>query len=402
MPISTHTPSAAHLVYIMSLTDKDISIWRDPNQVTMGLYRDNPEATREVYTWDLRTLAQRGVFKRLKKTDSFWYKLWLKNHNADSGSNVYKSLPTIFTVSPFNHLDATGHVYSGSFSFYPLIIDSETIRNNISETYDAERAIWQGVLFPAMPFLLAGTIEKTDFFGPVFLKKVSFSVGGAGELSPVDINVEFSGGKSIKSPTIDRVDPDLISCLNITDYQPYRTASMVDCLSSIELITDLEELKTNLAPYHELEKENPTIRILEMKLSMTQDIDFAFTGHKGSSKDEQGPRFAEIKNRKVTGSFKFFSREDAIIMGSSSTNSNSGQLTMYFGGPYLFPMPNVEWQKPIIEQIPGQGFYHVYNFIARAADNAIQMGFKSSDLPVSEFDYATVVLDTSEEETSDE
>lgn len=395
---STHTPASSNLVYIMSLTDKDISIWRDPNQVSMGLYRDDPDATREVYTWDLRSLAKRGVFKRLKKTDQFWYKLWLRNHSADSGSNIYKSLPTIFTVSPFNHLDATGHVYSGSFSFYPLIANSEIVENNNAETYDAERAVWQGVLFPAMPFLLAGTINKTVFYGPVFFKKITFSVSGAGGLSPVDVNVEFGGGKTIKAPTMDRVDPELVEYSNITDFQAYRTASMVDCLSAIGVFTDLQELKDNLAPYYELEKENATIRILEMKLSMSQDVDFVFTGHKGSSTDEKGPRFAEIKNRKVSGSFKFFSREDSIIMGNSSSNPDSGQLTMYFGGPYLFPMSNVEWQRPIIEQIPGEGFFHVYNFIARAADNAIQMGFKSSNLPVSEFDFATVVLDTSEDE----
>lgn len=394
----THKPASSNLVYIMSLTDKDIGIWRDPNQVSMGLYRDDPDVTREVYTWDLRSLAKRGVFKRLKKTDQFWYKLWLRSHNADSGSNVYKSLPTIFTVSPFNHLDATGHVYSGSFSFYPLIANSDIVENNNAETYEAERAVWQGVLFPAMPFLLAGTINKTDFFGPVFFKKVTFSVSGAGGLSPVDVSVEFGGGKALKSPTMDRVDPEVVSYSNVTDFQPYRTASMTDCLSSIGVFKDLQELKDNLAPYYELEKESPTVRILEMKLSMSQDVEFVFTGHKGASTDEDGPRFAEIKNRKVTGSFKFFSREDSIIMGNSSTNPNSGQLTMYFGGPYLFPMSNVEWQKPIIEQIPGEGFYHIYNFIARAADNAIQMGFKSSDMPVSEFDFATVVLDTSEEE----
>ena len=139
--------------------------------------------------------------------------------------------------------------------------------------------------------------------------------------------------------------------------------------------------------------------MLEMKISMTQDVDFVFTGHKGSSNDSKGPRFAEIKNRKISGSFMFYSREDKILMGNSETNPDSGQLTMYFGGPYLFPMSNVEWQRPEVRQIPGQGFYHTYNFIARAADNAIQMGFKSSDLPVSEFDLPTIILDKSEEES---
>lgn len=401
MPVSTHTPASAHLLYLMSLTDKDISIWRDPNQVTVGLYRGNPDATREVYTWDLRALGQRGVFTRLRKTDPLWYKMWLKEYDSDSGSSVYKSLPTIFTVSPFNYLDATGHVFSGSFSFYPLIADTEKNGNQNAETYNAERAIWQAALFPAMPMLFASTINKTDMFGPVFLKKISFSVSGESGLSPVNVSVEFSGGKTIKSPVMDVAAPEVVTYLETTDYQGYRSASMIDCLSAVGVFTDLQELKDNLAPYNELEKEQPTTRILDMKLNISQEIEFSFTGHKGSSKDSKGPRFAEIKNRVVNGSFTYFSREDAIILGNSETNPDSGQLTMYFGGPYLFPMSNVDWQKPIIRHIPGQGYYHVYNFIARAADNAIQMGFKASDLPSSEFEMPSVVLDNSEEEEED-
>jgi hypothetical protein len=76
MPHSKHSPAGSHLVYLMSLTDKDISIWRELNQLSSGLYRNNPDATREVYTWDLRRLASRGIFKRIKKDDSLWYKLW--------------------------------------------------------------------------------------------------------------------------------------------------------------------------------------------------------------------------------------------------------------------------------------------------------------------------------------
>jgi len=398
MPVSTHTPAAAHLFYIMSLTDKDISIWSDQTQVNSGLYRGNTEATREVYTWDLRSLAARGVFKRLKKTDSLWYKLWLREYNADAGSGVYKPLPTIFTVSPFNHLDASGHVYSGSFSFSPLVADTDINGGLTAETYDAERAVWQGMLFPAMPMLLASTIDKTDCFGPVFFRKISFTVSGEGGLSPVSVTAEFAGGKTLKSPVMDVAPPETVTYLGTTDYQAYRPASMVDCLAAEDVFDNLQDLKDNLAPFYELEKESPTTRILEIKLTMTQDVEFVFTGHKGSSNDSKGPRFAEIKNRKVTGSFMFFSREDSILLGTSDKNPDSGQLTLYFGGPYLFPMSNVEWQKPVLRVVPGQGFYHVYNFTARAADNAIQMGFKTSDLPVSEFDLPTVVLDTSEDE----
>lgn len=398
MTVSTHTSAAANLTYIMSLTDKDISIWSDKNQVTMGLLRDNVDAVREVYTWDLRALGKRGSFSKIKKTDPFWYKIWVKEHSGDSGSGIYKPLPTVFAVSPFNYLDATAHIYKGSYDFYPLIpnADFNTIEN--SETYNAEKAIWQGMLFPAMPMLFATSIAETDMFGPVFFKNISLSVSGESGLSPVSVSVEYVGGKTIKSPTMERSLPSVVNANNVTDFHAYRTASMVDCLSALGVFTDLQALKDNLAPFYELEKEAPTTRLIEMKLSMTQDVDFAFTGHKGSSSDAQGPRFAEIKNRKVSGSFTFFSRDKKIIMGTSSTNPDSGQLTMYFGGPYLFPMSNVEWQKPIVRQIAGQGFYHIYNFIARAANNSIQMGFKTSDLPVSEFDFPTVVLSTSEAE----
>lgn len=381
----------------MSLTDKDSSIWSDPNQVAMGLYRNNTDAVREVYTWDLRGLGNRGIFSNLKNNDPFWYKMWLKSYSDDEGDALYKSLPTIFTVSPFNYLDATAHVYSGSFEFSPLIPNSDINGNQNAETYDAEYAIWQSMLFPAMPMILSTTLLSRNMFGPVFFKRVAFAVSGEGGLSPVNIDVEFSGGKAIKAPMMDIAPPITIDYNGTTDYQAYRTASMIDCLSAQDVFTDLQSLKDYLEPFYELEKISPTNRIIEMKLSMTQDVDFIFTGNKGSNSDSDGPRFVEIKNRKVSGSISYFSKNHAILVGTSSTNPDTGSLTMYFGGPFLFPMSNIEWQKPIVKQIPGQGWYHLYNFIARAADNAIQMGFKTSDLPVSEFDLGTVILDSSED-----
>lgn len=398
MPHSTHSPVGSHLIYLMSLTDKDISIWREADQLSSGLYRNNPDAIREVYTWDLRRLASRGLFKRIKKTDSLWYKLWAKSYNDNVGDKIYKSLPTIFTVSPFNHLSAEGHVFTGDFTIHPLIPNYTYNQNQNAETYNAERAIWQCMLFPGMPMLIANSIPGKDSFGPVFFSEMSLTVSGKGGLSPVNISVRFAGGKGIKSPVMDMVIPDTVPVGNTSDYQAYRTASMIDCLSSVESFTDLNELKENLAPYYELEKENPVTRLVEMQLKISQEVSFVFTGQKGRFTDEQGPRFAEIKNRRVTGTFKFFSREDKIIMGTSEINADTGALTMYFGGPFLFPMSNVEWQKPRVAEIPGEGWYHEYDFIARAANNAIQMGFRASDLPVSEFDFGSVVLDTSEDE----
>jgi antibiotic biosynthesis monooxygenase (ABM) superfamily enzyme len=59
---------------------------------------------------------------------------------------------------------------------------------------------------------------------------------------------------------------------------------------------------------------------------------------------------------------------------------------MYFGGPFLFPMYNVDWSNPVVTVRPNGGYQFEYKFIARFASNANITAFAgSNNYPVSEF-----------------
>jgi hypothetical protein len=63
---------------------------------------------------------------------------------------------------------------------------------------------------------------------------------------------------------------------------------------------------------------------------------------------------------------------------------------MYFGGPFLFSMENVDWNKPTTSLTPQQTYEVKYSFVARACDYAVTKGFNPATAiyPTSEF-YVT-------------
>jgi len=399
-------PSATKVVSVLSMTDKDLSIWSDASQVRLYLRKEQPDLYRDIYLWDLHALAKRGSFSRLRKTDPNWKKLWLSQYEDDSGSEVFVALPTAFAVAPFTYINAEAYVHRGSFTM-PILV-RKNLDASTAETYDGERAIWQAAIFPAMPLLFSSNIKSHQHYGPVFLSQFSIKSGGRDALHPVTINVNFEGGRAIKLPVLDDSEP-ITEAVEITgvvdpnypapveDYVAYRTANWIDCMAATKVYTSVNTMREEMEFNFELEAEEPRTRLIEMELSVTQNVEFQVTGHKGRTTDQDGPRFAAIKERTVRGSVSYFSRDDSIIITNSETSGDTSQLTMYFGGPYLFPMSNVEWQKPQLTVVPGEGYVHTYKFIARAAENAISMGFKESANPVSEFELPTVEVEEEEE-----
>jgi hypothetical protein len=96
--------------------------------------------------------------------------------------------------------------------------------------------------------------------------------------------------------------------------------------------------------------------------------------------DRVGPKFLSLKSRTVSGSITYFSYSNTAPI------LNTSGLTMYFGGPFLFPMYNVDWSNPVVTVRPNGGYQFEYKFIARFASNANITAFAGSDnYPVSEF-----------------
>ena len=150
---------ARQRIFIMSLTDKDPSIWKDPNQTHLALNTRNRvgKIRRDAYLWDLHALAKRvgknpsGGFYKIDGKSQFWNALWVDSFDDDAGSRVYENLPTTFAVAPFNHPNAERHVYESNFSLSPLITnpeatedeDGNSVLTPVGETLDGEETLWK-------------------------------------------------------------------------------------------------------------------------------------------------------------------------------------------------------------------------------------------------------------------
>ena len=233
-------------------------------------------------------------------------------------------------------------------------------------------------MYPAYQIMFASSLEAKTHYGPCFVSKVEFSVNGQGQLSPVEINISFVGGKSVTSPVMNVKSPDVTKQNNGTDFRYYRTSSLIDCLAYNGIYTNVDDFKKSMASVVNSEIFDPQIRLISMSLKMEQNVDLAVTVPNKTRTDADGPHYASISDRTVTGEFKYYSLSgngnplglyiDNETNSISISNLNdTATVSMYFGGPFLFAIPNVQFQKQISNIQAGKGYLHTYNFIARSA-----------------------------------
>lgn len=352
-------------ICLLSLTDYMPGIWNDTNQVRLGLRKriNRISPIRSAYIWDMHRLANglqktSGGFGTVPNTAA-WQPLFVGSFDDDTGSNIYSNLPTPFTTTPFTHQTSDKFVYSCNLNLSPML----PLETGASASIFGELLLWQAMVYPGMPFLVGSSILSTSHFGPVFAESISLQVSGSGDLSPVSCNVRLSGGRSIVSPPVSRdvFGGDAYSFA-------YRTATLMDCGIASEAIFDIESLRSSMTKNFDGADE----RFIGMNLQVTQTIKVTATCNNGIQSDKHGPRFVSIENRQVKGTIEFYSRNRRIDFPVRS-NGSSSSLTMYFGGPFLFIMENVDWQQPKLSAKAGKGFVHTLDFIARAAPQALSL-----------------------------
>ncbi len=356
--------------FLLSLFDKDPGVIAPP-QLTLGTVKYGP--TRDIYLWDMHALAERignrgtGAetgYWTVPSEDDFWCKAWLSSFRDDAG-NPYHQLETPFTLSPFNKKVADQHNYSGSLGMSPLM-GGGLPEFRVPETAQAELIIRQATLFPGLPYLITSSIPDHKHYGPVFFNSIRYHVDGSGTLGTVDIEARWRGGKIFCNKPKQAIIPDLFG--EEDDFIPYRAASLMDCLALQGSWNNIDEFLADplVITHIKTEIDDPQERLIEMSLEMSQRVDFTVTCPKPGYKDEQGPRYITISEREVSGELSYYSRTSEVII----PQNEGAAFTMYFGGSFFFSMPQIEWQFPQIEIIPGVGFYHTYRFLARAAENA--------------------------------
>ena len=403
-------------LFVYSLTDANKAIWSDLNHMRMSVGgRNRSRPFRNAYIWDLYRLAElvgedRGDgsgFWTIDSGDINWNKIWVSSFNDNAG-NIYEKLPTPFTVSPFTRPVATQQLYRASLRFSPLIAPADittdengdvVVTTQSSEVEPAELTFYKSLIYPAYPLMLASSIATHTHYGPIFLTSARIETSGRDKLKAVELALEIEGGKSIASPGINSENPEIVVIeaqqptdsegqpvsteeqeINF-DYRSYRTACLIDCLVAHKLYSTVSDMQTEMASQVTGNAQNPEERLVSVSLSVKQELSYEFPVTSKGRTDENGPRFASFPSRTVTGSLIYWSRQKDFEI------PNTSALTLFFGGIWFFPMPNVEWQKPNMEFIPGSGYLHTFDFIARAAPNSIQKGFvtDAANYPISEF-----------------
>ena len=425
------TASKSHNIYLMSLYEYDKDIYSQKGLSYGSSVNNKAARTYPVYLWDLYKLAQKmnstpvndgssPIDGHYQLTETMpWKTLYADSFSDNSGANIYQSLTNFTPLAVDNYPVFSAQKYDGNFKFSPLInigmnnVIQNVISNNssfqglsqlINDQAGAELLMYFIAKIPLFPFAICSSINSHYSFGPVFMSSMNFSVGGDSSLGAVDIDVSFEGGKALVSPDVNLftkkrpgIEPIVYNSMNdlngnpinenatdfpLTnvdfDFHRYRSASLLDVVALEEYVPNFNDLILKVSGQNtglKYTKSIPTKKIIGITLNITQNIDTEFTvptieeNNKFIQKpDSFGPRFAKLTSRTVSGTIKYFGYTDKIF-----NNLNKG-LTLYFGGPFFFPMKNVDWSNPSVSISPGGGYVHTYNFKVRLPDQTDSVG----------------------------
>lgn len=395
-------PTSSYNFYVMEAVPLNRNLYQELMATTTGLPH-NHRRTRALNTFcmNLRLLSEnlssdvninnRKVLNYEAYQDNF-KPLFISKYDDDTGSNIYSKLNSFYPLTMDNHPRFSEQVYSNNFEFTPLISD-----NIDNEQLEAEKILYKASVLPMYPMVFLSTIEAHETFGPSFLTSFSINLSSMGSIPMVDISCSFKGGKilevskPLERPTLLTESKNIIQINNVAtgasigetavDFKNlYRATSMIDCLfDPNESHETLEKFQTKM-----FKKNNVNYvtrdRIVGMSLDISNELSFSFTQSTNDYMvldDNTGPTFANLNNRTVSGSFTVFSISPNVI-----TPVYESGITMYFGGPYFYPIPIVNWNNATVTANPGGGYLHKITFKAKIPTKT---GFYVDNLPVSEF-----------------
>jgi hypothetical protein len=319
--------------------------------------------------------------------------LFVSKYDDDSGNNIYAKLNSFYPLAIDNHPKFSGQYFNNNFEFAPLI--SQTGEN---EQLSAEKVLYKASVIPMYPMIFMSTIEAHETFGPSFLNSFSIRLSSMNSIPMVNISCSTKGGKVIQAskpltttyPTVEEKDYIELNSpktgMGVTEINNdfknlYRASTIIDCLLDVnESHKTLEQFKTKMFKKNNINNVDRS-RIVEFDLEINNSIDFTYTQASNNFElvdDNLGPTFAKLSDRNVSGSITFYSISPNFI-----TPIYESGLSMFFGGPFFYPIPYVNWNKPSVTANPGGGYLHKVTFKAKLPSKT---GFYMDSLPVSEFD----------------
>lgn len=364
-------------IFIMSLTDKNPTIWREPDQLRVQSKIRGP--LLDQYVWNIYDLANSTStnfidnFGIIPADDENWHVVFAESFKDNVGSNYITAVDTFNPVATFTNPNSSSLVSDTRLEFFPII----TSNPEVTTTNAANRTIYNCCVYPAYPVAFTSTIASNTHYGPVFASKISISIN---EKQPVRFDLSFRGGKSLK--------PDKKEQVALTENDYYRTLSFYDFAYAYQVF-DTEEEFINFYKNSTAQSRSTAERIIDVRLDIENRYEFTSTArnlNKASFNTiEQGPKFIQMNKRSVSGSITYISDSPDFVV------PNSKALTFHFGDIFYFPMEKVYWQKHTVDVTAAKNYTHTFNFIAVAVDLAVSNGFKSStkNMYVSEFKVPT-------------
>lgn len=364
-------------IFIMSLTDKNPNIWREPDQLRVQSKIRGP--ILDQYVWNMYDLANsistKSVdnFGIIPSDDENWHVVFAESFKDDVGSKYISTVDTFNPVSTFTNPNASNLTSEPRLEFYPII----TSNPEVTTTNASNRILYNCCIYPAYPVAFTSSISSNTHYGPVFARKISISIN---EKQPVRMYLEFTGGKSLK--------PDKKENISLTEDNYYRTLSFYDFAYAYQVF-DTEENFLNFYKNSTAQSRSTAERIIDVRLEIDNKYVPTVTARNLSKSSfnsiEQGPKFIQLNERTVYGSITYISDSPDFVI------PNSTALTFHFGDIFYFPMEKVYWQKHTVDVTAAKNYTHTFNFIAVAVNLAVSNGFKSSTrgMYVSEFKVPT-------------
>jgi len=241
-------------------------------------------------------------------------------------------------------------------------------------------AIWRLAVYNFVPFFLNTDVSPKNLGGPLFMNEFSIRLNDGA----IDCNIGFEGGVRVKPPNV-YGDSNLIGT---GARSIYRTARNIDSLVTIDVNGDLPTVGINsnkiLSGYSATTQSLVIqgINISDMSLNIRNDLKSQFTANDGITKKvTDGPKSIAYASRTVDGELTFISSTDLTTYFSAGQNKS---LTMYFGGPFYFPMKNVAIQSFSLTLSADTGYFvHKIKFIALLQPSKFKEFYKQNEFDIN-------------------
>lgn len=359
-------------LFLMSLPDK-FPLGQARDQLFVQARHRGPLLNH--YVWNMHTLADYCASplrysvsdSKVALTDDPKWKLLLAetfiNNQGDGG---IKATDTFNPLSTFTHYENDAFI-----SIVNLKIPLLTSYGGVTDVTDSNLILYKSIILPSYPLMITSTVPYNEHYGPLFPTRFSIDVNS--DSKQVNLALDLKGGKSIfayPKPQIDLINTYIPQSDDL-GFIPYRSLNIFDCSIDFKTYGSKEDFIAQTKIRNEQTDPEYLKRISGIFLSVDSDYTFTTVAVNDSRVIFQGPRYATLTSRKVTGS---------IVYTSNSQNFNipvSSDLTLYFGDIFYFPMQNVDWQKPIVSIEAGKNYVHTFKFIARVVDGAVTNSYRN-------------------------